>query len=259
MESAAADAQVPRNETTPIWDRPASIVHTCSSTLEGSRQTTVNRCLRELFVLCRQICTCAQGSCALYSNSDWFAPEVRQSKCAHADRCVVCRLFEQHREFEALYLSMLPTKNARLNQLLRCSSVVYDLYELAVPESSSETERERKTQVKELLCQLLDCGENRLNCLRNVGGLIKILPRLQCVQFKSGFSDFWTEMRKVATAVIHQTTRQCKLAAVLAFRRKLPPDSTWAFFLSTGSTEEEADILRQWLDAEITGAQAARP
>ncbi len=221
------------------------------STLAQARRTTVNRCLRGLFDLCGAKCTCpADGKCGLKASVQWSSV----NKCRNAARCDVCGLFEQQRA-QPLYLSLLQTKNQRLNQYLRLSSAVDEIYELAAtPSTPGESERDQKTRVKELLLELLDCGENRLNCVRNVGALTKVLPRLRCVQLSSGFSAFWEEMRKIATAVLPQPTRRCKLAAVLAFRRKLPVASPWAFYLSTESTAEESAILQDWTDSEITAA-----
>lgn len=218
-------------------------------TLAQTRRTTVNRCLRGLFDLCGAKCTCADGMCGLKSSVQWST----ENSCHNAARCDVCGLFEQQRA-QPLYLSLLQTKNQRLNQFLRLSSAVDDIYELtATPSTPGESERDQKTRVKELLLELLDCGENRLNCVRNVGALTKLLPRLRCLQLSSGFSAFWEEMRKIATAVLPQPTHRCKLAAVLAFRRKLAVGSPWAFYLSTASTHEESEILQGWMDAEITG------
>ena len=227
-------------------------------TLARSRRATVARCLRDLFDLCRGQCICPDGACGLKSPVEWSPEEgAAQNACRQADRCEVCSLFEEQRGQPQLYLSVLSTKNQRLNQLLRLSSAVDDMYEwAATPHRAGESERDQKTRVKELLLELLDCGENRLNCVRNVGALSKLLPRLPCVQLDSGFSSFWTEMRKIAAAVIHQSTPSCQLAAILAFRRKLPPTSPWAFYLSTGKVAEEAHILQGWLDAEITGTTA---
>ena len=184
--------------------------------------------------------------------------QVSPSGCPVASRCRVCRVFVEHMQVDPVYMQMATNKNKRLTQLLACSTVVRDLYELAVPEMQETARRERKTKVKQLLCRLLECAENRLNCIRNVGGLLEVAPKIGCVQLESGgFSQFWYEMRKIGKAVSQQSTHQCKVAAVMVFRRQLDAGSPWASYLTTeADSEQERRLLRMW-DASVSASGSA--
>ena len=48
-----------------------------------------------------------------------------------------------------------------------------------------------RDKVKQLLCELLGYGENRLNCMRNVAGVLLVVTRMDCIQLDfGGFSQF---------------------------------------------------------------------
>ncbi|KAJ7386011.1 hypothetical protein OS493_012344 [Desmophyllum pertusum] len=218
--------------------------------LQQAREDEVGGCVSSLFLLCRQRCTCSTSSgCPLRSGTGWFVEGA--TACAHTANARFARPSSSIRKLSQLYLGRANNQNQKLRQLLACSMGVHDLYRLAVPENlpGFASKRDRKTQVKVLLRKLLACGENRLNCVRNVGGLVKVLPRLKCLQLKAGFGDFWNELRKVAKAVTKQTTPECSLAAVLAFRLKLPADSPWRFYLTSADASAETRVMRVWTAA----------
>lgn len=191
-------------------------------------------------MLCRHQCSCAPTS--------GCRSRPTESSCNQTDRCELCRIIQEHRELRPVYLGMTDAKNQRLGDLLACSPAIHDLYKMAVPAHlSPHGKRDRQRQVHELLRRLLQCGENRLNCLRNIGGLARIVPKLLTLRLETGFSEFWTEMRKVAKAVNKQVDRECKLAALVSLRQQLPPSSPWAPFLCSEDRQAE-EVIRQRLD-----------
>ena len=104
---------------------------------------------------------------------------------------------------------------------------------MAVPRELLPTERgQRKGQVKKLLCELLDCQRNRLQCLKQIGELGKQIPKLLCMQIASGGSLVWEQLRKVTKTVNSQESGEAKLAALECIRRRLPQDLHWRPFLT---------------------------
>jgi len=81
-------------------------------------------------------------------------------------------------------------------------------------------------QVMKLFQQAIHCGDNRANCIRNLGGLALHLPESNwtSVQLSGGWALFWTETRKVAKAVNRQPNNASKDAALSAMRTALGPD-----------------------------------
>ena len=70
-----------------------------------------------------------------------------------------------------------------MTQLLVSSTALHQIYTLAVPCQLSPAERvQRKTKVKDLLCKIFDCKRNRLQCMKHIGQLAQLLPKLLCVQ-----------------------------------------------------------------------------
>ena len=131
--------------------------------------------------------------------------------------CSVCDVFSRHLGLCTLMASAF---KARMTQLLVSSTALHQIYTLAVPCQLSPAERvQRKTKVKDLLCKIFDCKRNRLQCMKHIGQLAQLLPKLLCVQLVTGHSLFWDELRKVARAVNSQPNQQSKLAAIVAIRR----------------------------------------
>ena len=82
--------------------------------------------------------------------------------------------------------------------------------------------------------------------MKNIGDMAEIVPRILCVQLTSGHSDFWTELRKVAKAVVNQYNLECKLAALIAIRKHIPPGNMWSQYLTSDHSREEAEIVQKW-------------
>ena len=134
-----------------------------------------------------------------------------------------------------------------MTQLLVSSTALHQIYTLAVPCQLSPAERvQKKTKVKDLLCKIFDCKRNRLQCLKHIGQLAQLLPKLLCVQLVTGHSLFRDELRKVARAVNSQPNQQSKLAAIVAIRRKLPPACPWRAFLTSERTADEEAIIQRF-------------
>ncbi len=203
----------------------------------------------ELFQFCEERCTCEPTRCRLRSSSSDTAAAASvkdapgQVLCLVNRDCVVCRVFVKHQnEFARL----TGVKNARMTKQLVLCSLVFDLYEETVTGLSGNSMRERKSQVQLILSKMLGCKVNRLNCMRNVGQLAKLVPRILCVQLTGGYSEFWDEIRKLAKAVNKQPTRECKLAALIAIRRKLPHPSKWKHYLTTENASEELTVINKF-------------
>ena len=79
---------------------------------------------------------------------------------------------------------------------------------------------------------MLDVERNRLQCLRRIGELATLVPKLLCGQLSSCRGLFWEQLRRVSNTVIGQRGRAAKLAALEAFRRRMPDDSPWKEFLT---------------------------
>ena len=96
------------------------------------------------------------------------------------------------------------------------------------------------------MCQLVLCNKNKLNCLKNIGEMAETVPRILCVQLTSGHSEFWTELRKVAKAIVKQPGLESRLAALIAIRKSIPPGNTWSQYLVSRHQKEEMDIAEKW-------------
>ena len=237
---------------TPVWDRPQDAIAAAARAAGPSRSQEVAELLKQLFEKCRRRCDCAEDDCGLRSGSGRVAGDVAPH--CQSGSCEVCPVFLA--QPLTLYERSLPDRNARLNRLLRCATPIGDLYRQAKQTAaglSAEEAKGHKQEVKSLLGQLACCGENRLNCLKNVGELAELAPHLLTVQLQSGHTPFWTELRKVAKAVNKQPGLQSKLAALMAIRMKVPVGNHWSFYLSAHDRhqQEERQILEDW------GAQLA--
>ena len=205
--------------------------------------------MARLFDMCLPRCTCSEDNCGIRART---RPVIGDPvpQCTSTS-CEVCLVFGAQKL--DLYKTSLRSRNERLNQLLRCCPAIGDLYRLAKrdPTSSAEEQKARKTEVQGLLCQLVGCRSNRLNCMKNVGEMSEIAPRILCVQLNSGHSDFWSEIRKVAKAVNKQEGLECKLAALIAVCKRIPPGNHWPFYLACHHNHrvKERDILEQWAAA----------
>ena len=237
---------------TPVCDRAGDAIAAAARATGPSRGQQVERLLKQLFEKCRQRCNCAEDDCGLRSGSGRVAGDVAPH--CQSRSCEVCPVFLA--QPPALYEKSLPDRNARLNRLLRCATPISELYRQAKQTAaglSADEAKKYKKEVKSLLCQLVCCGENRLNCLKNVGELAELAPCLLTVQLQSGHTPFWPELRKVAKAVTKQPGLQSKLAALMAIRMKVPVGNHWNFYLSAHDRHqrEEQRILEDW------GAQLA--
>lgn len=175
-------------------------------------------------------------------------------RCLRQD-CDVCAVFNG--QPEDLYAKTFQSKNQRLNQLLCSCPAISELYELVKRENGQTPISQHKKAVQGDLCRLVECGPNKLSCMKNIGELSTLAPRILCVQLTSGFSDFWTELRKVAKAVNKQTTLEAQLAALIAIRKHIPVGNPWKFYLWTDDkhAKQEGDILDRW-SAALQGGGA---
>ena len=194
--------------------------------------------------MCSDRCICRDQDCAIRSNTT--ALEGDPSPPCQSRSCEVCDAFKT--QPLNIYTNTLESKNARLNQLLRCCKAVNALYHLAKYAGSASLEEagHRKKEVQNVLCKLVLCSENRLNCMKNIGEMAEEVPGVLCVQLKSGHSEFWTELRKVAKAINKQATLECKLAALIVIRKSIPPSNLWASYLTSSHQQEEMNILSKW-------------
>lgn len=124
---------------------------------------------------------------------------------------------------------------------------------------SADESQKHELEVRNLLRALVKCGENRLNCMRNIGELSELAPRLLCVQLRTGHSQFWNHLRTVAKVVNKQPTLEAKLAALIAVRKVVPAGNHWSFYLATApeNAPTEAEILQRWTEALAQSASRA--
>lgn len=207
--------------------------------------------------MCRARCICKDDECSIRAGARSLTGDP--AEVCQTPACNVCMVFKK--QPEDLYTKSLQSKNARLDQLLRCCPAISELYQLAKQTgralATAEVSRHKK-DVQNLLRKLVACGENKLNCLKNIGEMAEIVPRILDVQLMSGYSEFWTEIRKVAKALNKQPNLRCKLAALIAIRKHITPGSPWSRYLETDSyRREEREILDGWTStAERTATSA---
>lgn len=228
-----------------MWQAP-ELVH--QSSLQGdsisNRKEQVKRLLRSLFEMCGERCICEEEDCVIRSG----VTRVRgdPSPDCPSTICEVCSVFQLQQN--TFYISSLQTKNERLNKLLCCAVGIGEMYRLAKQSSTLTVEqaKQRKKQVQSLMCELVLCNKNKLNCLKNIGEMAETVPRILCVQLTSGHSEFWTELRKVAKAIVKQPGLESRLAALIAIRKCIPPGNTWSQYLASRHEKEEMDIAEKW-------------
>lgn len=80
---------------------------------------------------------------------------------------------------------------------------------------SADKSQKHELEIHNLLRTLVKCGENRLNCMRNIGELAALTPHLLCIQLRTGHSQFWNHLHTVAKVVNKQPTLEAKLAALI--------------------------------------------
>lgn len=241
-----------------IWSSPRDMLSD-AGIRDGQREREVQGLLRALFDKLRSQCVCEDGSCAIRSGTPSMSGDP--APACQTQRCQICRVFEaQPRE---LYRRSLPLRNERLNQLLCCCPAIAQLCRLAKPSATlSPAESARHDQeVRELLCGLVQCRDNRLNCMRNVGDLAELAPRLLCVQLEGGHAEFWSQLRTVAKAVNKQPNLDAKLAALLTIRKAISPGNHWAFYLAVDEkhSQKEMEILQGWTAALSAARSPAAP
>ena len=200
-----------------------------------------------LFGICSESCNCSEETCSLKGAQ--FFQITQREETAHVETttCSVCDVFSLHLGLCAIMVRAHRSKNSCMTQLLASSTSLHQIYTLAVPCQLSLAKRvQRKTKVKDLLCKIFDCKRNRLQCMKHIGQLAQLLPKLLCVQLVTGYSLFWDELRKRAHAVNSQPNQQSKLAAIVAIQRKLPPASPWRAFLTSERTADEEAIIQRF-------------
>ena len=234
-----------------IWSNPADLSkHAVLPTAQRTQE--VQRLLRDLFAKLRHHCVCQERNCSLRSETSSLSGDPAPA-CQSPSRCQVCLAFQA--QPTELYGKCLAGKNGRLNLLLCCCPAIAKICRLskAPGTMSADESQKHELDVRNLLRALVQCGENRLNCMRNLGELAELTPRLLCVQLKTGHSEFWNHLRTVAKVVNKQPTLEAKLAALIAVRKVLPAGNHWSFYLD--STDEnrrtEEDILQRWTRALV--------
>ena len=188
----------------------------------------------------------SEETCSLKEAQFFQITQREETPCAETTTCSVCDVFSLHLGLCALMAGAHSSKNSRMNQLLASSTALHQIYSLAMPCQLSPAERvQRKTKVKDLLCKIFDCKRNRLQCMKHIGQLAQLLPKLLCVQLVTGHSLLgWFE--ESARAVNSQPNQQSKLASIVAIRRKLPPASPWRAFLTSERTADEEALIQRF-------------
>ena len=232
-----------------IWANPGDLSkHAVLAPTERTEE--VQRLLRDLFAKLRHHCVCQERSCSLRSDARSLSGDPAPA-CQTPARCQVCSAFEA--QPTELYGRCLTSKNDRLNLLLCCCPAIGKICRLSKAPSTMSADQSQKheLEVRNLLRALVKCGENRLNCMRNIGELAELTPRLLCVQLRSGHSQFWNHLRTVAKVVNKQPTLEAKLAALIAVRKLVAAGNHWSFYLASRDEHRatELDILRRWTEA----------
>lgn len=234
-----------------IWPGdPERVQEAISGQVTEIRKQQVSQTMAALFGICGERCSCRTERCRLKEGGEERFVELTQAEeppCPDNATCAVCSVFSRHLGLCNLLGRASRSRGQLMSQRLASSVAVHQIYNLAVPRELPPAQRtERKRAVKALLCTMLDCQRNRLMCLRHIGELARLVPKLLSVQMSSGFALFWDQLRKVARTVNDQPTREAKLAALVAFRRRLPQDSPWRAFLTSDRAAEEEAILSRF-------------
>jgi len=216
--------------------------------VQGNRHRATRHHLECLWQVLRDDCSCGPQDCSL---KDGGTVENMECQAGRA-QCRICAFLRCHSTVREDALAIATDKNRRLAILLDLAPLVAGLF----PRESAATGAAEKTKVLvSSLCQLLSCKESRLGCIRQLGNLVTLAPRLQSAQLESGWGDFWDQMRKIAKAVNRQASHECQLVALLAVRLvlgpRLPQDSTWPYYLcSAGTPSEEQALMDKYFDTQ---------
>ena len=228
-----------------VWTNPGNLSK--HAVLAAAKRTEeVQRLLRDLFAKLHHHCVCQERNCSLRSNAQTLSRDP-----APACQSPACLAFEA--QPTELYGRCLESKNERLNLLLCCCPAIGKICRLSKAPStmSADASQKHELEVRDLLRALVKCGENRLNCMRNIGELAELTSRLLCVQLSSGHSQFWNHLRTVAKVVNKQPTLEAKLVALIAVRKLVPDGNHWSFYLASRDENipTEMDILQRWTAA----------
>ena len=211
---------------------PVAVQEATADLVDGLRRRQLSENMTALFALCGDRCSCGEETCPL-KGGRMGQPSAESPACGSTATCSVCRVFCRHLELCNVLAGASRSRGAVFSRLLASSLAVHQIYGLAVPADLPPERRvQRKQSAKELLCAMLDCERNRLQCVRRIGELGVLLPRLLCVQLSSGRAQFWEQLRRVANTVRGQAAGESKRAALEAIRRRLPADSPWKPFLT---------------------------
>ena len=216
--------------------------------------------LSKIWDLCKARCSCTDADHCPIRTHRATCPADAAVTCPRLrgqpdQLCPACVAFSALRGGELNLLGNSGTsraaKNARLRQLLKLCPAVHGLFELALNGMGRGHESGRpksKKSVTNLLGRLLCCGSNRVHCLRSVGRLSALVPRvLTLTSLESGWSLFWTEVRKISKAVSKQPDRQAAYAALIAIRLRCTAQKLgrWDAYLTSGSQEEQ-DVMQRF-------------
>ena len=137
------------------------------------------RLLRALFNMCSHRFICSATDCGIRSGIRQVVGD--STPICQSPNCDVCQVFKK--QPQNFYGKTLQSKNARLNQLLCCCPAISDLYHLAKQTTSLSTEEvaRHKKEVKNILRGLVVWGENKLNCMKHIGEMAEVVPKLLCV------------------------------------------------------------------------------
>ena len=184
---------------------PEGAQEATSNLIADARRQLLGEKMAALFVICgRANCNCREDSCALKGGQYWLQ-EQPPEPCSQDPRCAVCSVFTRHLDLCNLLGRASTSKGALFSRLLASCLAVHQLYDLAVPADLPPSQRvTRKQTVKGILCSMLDVERNRLQCLRRIGELATLVPKLLCVQLSSGRALFWEQLRRVSNTVIGQ-------------------------------------------------------
>ena len=131
------------------------------------RRERVNRDLSSPLATCTDECVCQVEHCSLRCPEVRFRDLQGESSCGlDGSRCAMCKTFCQH---DAALCGLLDTSGATrtavISQGLQCYPAVNAIYCAALPNTLPPERRVRwKQRIKDALCSLLDCQQNRLSC-----------------------------------------------------------------------------------------------
>ena len=145
-----------------------------------------------ILVICsRSNCNCQEDRCAL-KGGQYCLQEQPPEPCLQDPCCTVCSVFTRHLDLCNLLGRASTNKSALFSRLLASSMAVHQLYDLTVLADLPPGQRvARKQTVKGILCSMLAVERNRLQCLRRIGELAMLVPKLLCVQLSSSRALFW--------------------------------------------------------------------